>query len=64
MLCILSSQRSSQPNVTPLSTQKLSRTYTGRVTYVIGKDGKCTFVYQDLADSLGHVTKALGAVTK
>ena len=38
--------------------------FPGRVTYVIGKDGKCSFVYNDLADSKGHVEKALAAVTK
>lgn len=36
--------------------------FPGRVTYVIGKDGKVTSVYDDLAKAALHVDKALEAV--
>lgn len=36
--------------------------FPGRVTYVIGKDGKCLSVYDDLAGAEVHPQKALDAL--
>jgi thioredoxin-dependent peroxiredoxin len=36
--------------------------FPGRVTYVIDKTGKCTLVYDDLANATGHPEKALNAL--
>lgn len=36
--------------------------FPGRVTYVIGKDGKVVTVYEDLAKAALHPDKALEAV--
>jgi peroxiredoxin len=36
--------------------------FPGRVTYVIGKDGKCIEVYDDLAKAEVHPDKALAAL--
>jgi peroxiredoxin Q/BCP len=48
---------------TPLTTHSaLFGAFPGRVTYVIGKDGICKSVYDDLANAEAHPEKALAAL--
>ena len=47
----------------PLTTHSaLFGAFPGRVTYVIGKDGICKSVYDDLANAEAHPEKALAAL--